>query len=106
FDCIQKDVIRCSDLPKAIHQKRRTEEDGEVQAVLAVLYRCYVQKLHVGRKTLSEALEEKGIYLSEQQVRTITGRLEDRGLVAVSKGRGGTRLTPEGVQYCRKIGLE
>lgn len=106
FNCIQKDIIRCSDLPKAIHQKRRTEEDGETQAVLAVLYRCYEEKHHVGRKILSEALEEKGIFLSEQQVRTITGRLEERGMVAVSKGRGGTRLTPEGVKYCRRIGLE
>lgn len=43
--------------------------------------------------------------MSEQQVRTITEKLEERNLVMVSKGRAGTRLTPEGVKYCEKLGM-
>ena len=54
---------------------------------------------------MSEGLQEKGLFLSEQQVRTITEKLEERNLVMVSKGRAGTRLTPEGVKYCEKLGM-
>lgn len=105
FDCIQKKVIHYSDLPKAIGKKQLPKEDGEVQAVLEILYNGYRKRIHMGRKSMSEGLQEKGLFLSEQQVRTITEKLEERNLVMVSKGRAGTRLTPEGVKYCEKLGM-
>lgn len=106
FGCLQKEVIGFADLPRAVRRKQMPQEDGEVRAVLEVLYDCCRNHQYAGRKSLSGALAEKGLHLSEQQVRTILSRLEERNLTVVSRGRSGTRLTPEGVKYCRRLGME
>ena len=51
----------------------------------------------LGRDSLLRAAREQGVPLSQLEVRQILARLDEEGLVQVSRGRGGTRLTPRGV---------
>lgn len=66
--------------------------------VLKTIYEFQVQNRGIGRKVISEKSEEYGLNLSEQEVRTILIKLESIGLIYVSKGRGGTKLLPKGVE--------
>ena len=43
---------------------------------------------------------------SQQEVRRILAGLDRAGLVRVSRGRGGTRLTPAGRALCRRQTVE
>lgn len=46
-----------------------------------------------GRKSLAEEATRAGYFCSEQEVRTLLTRLEKLGLVAIYRGRGGSRIT-------------
>ena len=106
FACMQKGRIEFEDLPKSMQKcEKITAEDGESEAVLQVLYEYYCRQQRIGRKALSAALLRRGIFLSEQQVRFILTKLESKGIVAITKGRGGTRLTPKGASFCETSGL-
>lgn len=65
----------------------------QYQFVLHVLYEGYISRRNIGRSVISEQASRHGIYLSEQEVRTILNRMQEKGLVSVSRGRGGSRLT-------------
>ena len=107
FACIQKDSIQLDDLPKSLrkHKNNIGEISEESDAVLRILYENYRKQQHIGRKVLSETLWQRGIFLSEQQVRSILAKLEANHMVIVSKGRGGTRLTPTGAAFCEAKGI-
>ena len=47
-----------------------------------------------------------GLPCSQQEVRRILAGLDRAGLVRVSRGRGGTRLTPAGRALCRRQTVE
>ena len=52
------------------------------------------------------AAREAGLPCSQQEVRRILAGLDRAGLVRVSRGRGGTRLTPAGRALCRRQAVE
>lgn len=107
FACMQKERIEFEDLPKSMrNHKKMIAEEEESQAILQILYESYCQKKHIGRKGLSEALLQRGVFLSEQQVRSIIAKLEREHIVIVSKGRGGTRLSPHGAAFCEAGGMQ
>lgn len=65
--------------------------------VLEQLERCYRTQSITGRRSLTCMARRHGIFLSEQQIRAIFMVLESYGIIDVLKGRGGTRLTEQGL---------
>ena len=56
----------------------------------------------MGREKILEAARRAHIPLSQKEVREILGGLAASGLVKVSKGRGGSRITPAGRRAWRE----
>ena len=52
------------------------------------------------------AAKAAGLPCSQQEVRRILSALDQAGLARVSRGRGGTRLTPAGRALCRRLETE
>lgn len=57
----------------------------------------------IGRNRIAEMARTEGIVLTEQEVRGILNVLSKAGFLAVSKGRGGSRLTRLGRELCIQI---
>ena len=120
-------VVEAEDLPPTFHYlpsdgKRRegarpdlrTEEkevllrtadcpEEDQRFVLLQLSRADRAGRSLGRETILAAAREAGLPCSQQEIRRILAGLDQAGLVRVSRGRGGTRLTPEGRWLCRRL---
>ncbi len=104
FNCLQKEVISYEDLPKAVRNGRmEKQEKPENLQILRILFEYYQKKEHIGRRKIYEELCDINVFFSEQQIRASLQELEKRGLVIISKGRGGSKLTIEGAEYCRQL---
>ena len=57
----------------------------------------------MGRGSIQQALEKKGIFRSEQEIRTALQILQLYQLVQVLRGRGGTGITPLGVRVWEQL---
>lgn len=101
FDCLDKELILVEDLPKQFRDRPREKE--ELKFVLGILYEKYKTRKPMGRRTIAASAEEKGVFLTEQQVRSIFSEMEERGIVEITKGRGGTRLTEKGLALAERI---
>lgn len=101
FDCLDKELILVEDLPKQFRQKPK--EKDEFRFIIGVLYENYKIRKQTGRRTVAAAAEAQGLFLTEQQVRSIFSEMEERGIVKIAKGRGGTRLTEKGVALAERI---
>ena len=55
-----------------------------------------VQQLNKNRDKLLQKARESHVPLSQQEVRTILTEMAGQGLARVSRGRGGSQLTPKG----------
>ena len=66
--------------------------------ILEILYDMAKQNRKIGRKQLSSQLREHNIFLGEQEVRNKLVILAEKGLVKISKGRGGTQITNNGIK--------
>ena len=69
----------------------------ELLNILRILDEAYRGE-KVGRRSISDRLKQVGIILSEQEIRTRLKKMEEQGLIYISKGRGGTKITPQGSQ--------
>lgn len=74
--------------------------------VLEQLYEADQEGRSLGREAILAAAREAGLPCSQQEVRRILAGLDRAGLVRVSRGRGGTRLTPAGRALCRRQAVE
>lgn len=74
--------------------------------VLSELCDGYDNRTSIGRGTIAEKARQGGLYLTEQEVRTILNRLQEKGLVSISRGRGGSRLTGDGLELARSMKRE
>lgn len=72
--------------------------DVEIE-ILSIIKDENSQNRKIGRKKISKLLCKKNIFMSEQEVRKILLELKDKNLVDITKGRGGTRITNEGIKY-------
>lgn len=70
--------------------------DEELGAVLAVIREAELTGRRVGRGEIARQLADRGLRLSEQEVRARLRTLNELGLADSGKGRAGTRLTPAG----------
>ena len=57
----------------------------------------------MGRRSIQQTLEQKGIFRSEQEIRTALQVLQLYRLVQVLRGRGGTGITPLGVKVWEQL---
>ena len=78
----------------------------DARFVLEQLYEADQEGRSLGREAILAAAREAGLPCSQQEVRRILAGLDRAGLVRVSRGRGGTRLTPAGRALCRRQAVE
>lgn len=83
-------------------QAARGREEG-FRFLVCALGRCGGG---AGRGALLEQARQQGVPLTEQQVRDILWDLNRLGLVSVSRGRGGSRLTRAGLELWERLDLE
>ena len=74
--------------------------------VLSRLYQADREGHSLGRDAILAAAKAAGLPCSQQEVRRILSALDQAGLARVSRGRGGTRLTPAGWALCRRLETE
>ena len=74
--------------------------------VLSRLYQADREGHSLGRDAILAAAKAAGLPCSQQEVRRILSALDQAGLARVSRGRGGTRLTPAGRALCRRLVTE
>ena len=66
--------------------------------ILEELQKAYIDNRRLGRRSIHRIAKSKGIFLSEQEIRTMLAELEKLFMVKVSKGRTGTVITKEGIR--------
>ncbi|MCY6369160.1 sigma-54 interaction domain-containing protein [Clostridium ganghwense] len=71
--------------------------------VLMELEKSYVNREPVGRRSIAKIAQLQGVFLSEQEIRRILIDLENYGMVEISKGRGGTKITQFGLKALKEI---
>ena len=72
------------------------EPSNAFRFLLSRLYDAAEAGTPMGRESLLKQAREAHIPLSQREVRDILEDMAARGLVKVSRGRGGSRLTPKG----------
>ena len=71
-------------------------DSGAFRFVLSQLYAASEAGTPMGREKLLQKAREARVPLSQREVRDILADMASRGLARVSRGRGGSRLTPKG----------
>ena len=71
--------------------------------VLEELEKGYLSNKRLGRRSLCEIAKKKGIFISEQEIRTILINLEKFSMVEIYKGRSGTLITSFGRQILKHL---
>ncbi|MBZ9633779.1 sigma-54 interaction domain-containing protein [Clostridium sp. FP1] len=71
--------------------------------VLEELAVCYKNRVGIGRRAIAKIVEEKNIFLTEPEIRTIFVNLEKYKMIIISKGRGGSRITDLGLKFLNDI---
>ncbi len=84
----------------AIKTFKRSEE-VYVQ-VLKELKDAFDNRKRIGRKRICDNLTAKGVFLSEQEVRSILIELSQMGFVEILVGRGGSVINKKGIDYLFK----
>lgn len=88
-------VSRPAPAPAAPEARSPAMSDA-FQFVLSRLYEASETGTPMGRDKLLQKARESHVPLSQQEVRSILSDMADRGLARVSRGRGGSQLTPKG----------
>ncbi|MFO7888133.1 MAG: sigma 54-interacting transcriptional regulator [Eubacteriales bacterium] len=84
---------------KEIGVEEKEDKISKVKIIiLKILDEKLIKKEKIGRKKLSKELEEKGVFLSEIEVRNQLVELQEKHLVSIGKGRQGTRITQKGME--------
>lgn len=76
-----------------------TEHTKTFWFVLEQLFQASQNRTPIGRDTIIQAAYEVYLPLSQLEVRNLLKEMSEMGLVRVSRGRGGSQLTPEGRNY-------
>lgn len=82
--------------PSAPPVSETAELSGPFHFILTLLYEASEAGIPMGRESLLRQARAAHIPLSQRDVRDILADMAARGLVRVSRGRGGSRLTPKG----------
>jgi sigma-54 dependent transcriptional regulator, acetoin dehydrogenase operon transcriptional activator AcoR len=74
--------------------------------LLDSLRTSYQKKQRSGRRSLFETARGKDFFLTEAQIRKMLTRLGELGFVQLSSGRGGTTITPLGIETLKQLRTE
>lgn len=106
---LNKSTVGIDDLPNNIceYLKISSEESPEIDSVdegiLSILYKLHMDNKITGRSKMRELLHNRGICLSEQEVRVRLYKMQSDGYVLVNKGRRGTTITNMGIDYMERL---
>ncbi len=93
--CREEDIIIGSFI------EDKSEELNKYYNILTVLKEAYKKGERLGRRSISEILMDRHIYITEQEVRTVLEELRLYKIVEIYRGRGGTKLTELGYRTCK-----
>lgn len=71
---------------------------GDEMLVLGILADGFEQGRRLGRRSISALAKDRGVFLGEQQVRTILQNLARDGYAVIGKGKAGTVITASGME--------
>ena len=88
-------LIRVEDLPPTFLNslKRKPQRSPEFWFVLEQLYEAAVRGEMIGRETMWRAARKRQLPLSQKEIRDILEQMSEEGLVKITRGRGGSRIT-------------
>lgn len=92
---LSQEAPRPAAVPAAPKREAAPASDG-FQFVLGQLYEASQSQSPMGREKLLRRAREAHVPLSQHEIRTILSDMAERGLARVSRGRGGSQLTPKG----------
>ena len=72
--------------------------------ILSELLEGEKKQIHMGRQALTEVAKKKGIFATEQEIRSCLRKLNEAGLILSFKGRKGSVLTEKGRCYLTEQG--
>jgi transcriptional regulator with PAS, ATPase and Fis domain len=78
-------------------------EKEQFRFILASLHASYQQKQRSGRRSLFEQARTQDLFLTEAQIRKALTRMGDFGYVHLANGRGGTTITPSGIEALKRL---
>ncbi|MDM8533180.1 sigma 54-interacting transcriptional regulator [Clostridiaceae bacterium HSG29] len=100
--------ISIEDLPESMHfnseirpnivEVKINNKESVEDVILEILYTKAREGKKVGRKQLASILSSRDYFYSEQEVRNFLLVMQEKGLVNISRGRGGTVITQEGLE--------
>lgn len=104
-------MIDLEDLPSSIlgrvpQSPERDAAEGPrlpEKQVLLILGELYRRGQGVGRQGLVRACSERGLAVSEHEIRLILRAFLENGWITIARGRGGTRLTESGCHRCQEL---
>jgi transcriptional regulator with PAS, ATPase and Fis domain len=117
FTYLNKKLIQLDDLPPSFNNwgnigKQQAEDDihennelkklaGNLIEEYSFIMKCLndgrKRQITIGRDYLYRKAKDDGILLSQYEIRNILSSLEKAGLVKISKGRGGSKITNKGI---------
>ncbi|CAH2214589.1 sigma-54 interaction domain-containing protein [Tepidibacter aestuarii] len=101
FHHLPKYMVEDIDSLQRMHVKesefKRNESDYIF--VLNELKKAYERKERIGRKKIYNIAVKKGVFLSEQEIRSILLELNELELIQVLKGRGGSVINECGLKF-------
>ncbi|SHI35342.1 Transcriptional regulator containing PAS, AAA-type ATPase, and DNA-binding Fis domains [Dethiosulfatibacter aminovorans DSM 17477] len=123
FQCLDKDVITRDDLPKSfkiggLDSRTVSVEDSEPKKtvglvfperpdtllfILETIYRFNCINKSIGRRSLQKEAEKVSVYLPESEIRRVMKKLEEKQWIEIRRGRGGAKVTDEGIEYLKSI---
>lgn len=78
----------------------------EYQFILQTIFHANEQGVSIGRKTIAQKSSEWKKSFSEQQIRKRLEALEQREYVVTNRGRSGIKLTQNGLDFLKSLGLQ
>ncbi|MGB4439267.1 MAG: sigma 54-interacting transcriptional regulator [Sedimentibacter sp.] len=121
---LDKDFVEYEDLPTSFHYglfMRMNKNDEKLNLdinmlkqlagnklddyilVLDLLHNAFIYQKPMGRLSISEKAQEKGNYLTQQEVRTLLNNLNNLGLIKMSQGRGGSKINERGIKVINEL---
>ncbi len=89
---------------ESIKNAKKTDEKAhtEVLSILEILYKSAEENRTAGRRYIAEMSRKRNEFLSEIRIRSLLEKMQEQGLVKILKGRGGTKLTSQGLEFLKK----
>ncbi len=120
---LNKEVIECEDVPfrtnaSAILYDDVTDAEEQLinqlkinerknlhlyKFILAELNAFNHDRVHAGRKRLAESAKEKGLFITEQEIKNGLVKLNAYGFIVSGRGRKGSDITEIGEKLLRKL---